>query len=293
MHILISGSGGLLGVHLSRHLAAQGHTITALVRRDTARTNTVLWQPTEGKIGRLDHVDAVIHLAGESINGLWTKKKKRAIADSRVLGTSLLARTLAELAKPPAVLLCASAAGYYGHRGEEIVDEDSRNGDDFLAQVCRQWEEACRPAVERGIRVVHMRLAAVLAREGGMLHTILPVFRWGLGGRLGSGQQWMSWITLQDAVAAVTFLLQHSLHGPVNLCAPEPVRNAEFTRLLAGLLHRPALVRVPAWVLRLVLGELAEALLLSSSRLKPARLQAAGFQFKYATIQTALSSILY
>jgi uncharacterized protein (TIGR01777 family) len=294
MRILISGARGLLGAQISRHLGANGHLVVPLARRASSEQGVVVWRPEKGDIDRsqLSGFDAVIHLAGEPIRGLWTSAKKQAIKDSRIQGTTLLARTMAELGDPPRAFLCASATGYYGDQGEAIVDETCPAGTNFLAHVCQQWEEACRPASEAGIRVVHLRLPPVLAREGGMLQTMLPLFRLGLGGRLGSGRQWQSWIEISDVVAAVVFLLDHPVQGPVNLSAPEPVRNDEMTRLLATLLRRPAIFHVPEWVLRALLREMAENLILTSCRARPEKLLAAGFQFQNSTMANALSSIL-
>ena len=298
MRILISGSSGLIGRALVARLQRGGHTITRLVRSTKRPYSeaTILWQPIEGKLqlSALEGFDAVVHLAGENISsGRWTQAVKDRIRRSRVTGTKLLAESLAELEQPPRVFVSSSAMGYYGNRGDELVTEDAEPGVDFLADVCREWEAACQPAVNRGIRVVHPRTGVVLAREGGALAKMLLPFRLCLGGRMGDGHQYMSWITLEDEVAALVHLLESDgVSGPVNLAAPNPVTNREFTRTLASVLGRPAILPVPAFMLRLVLGEMADALLLSSTRMSCEKLEQSGFSFEQAELEGALRSVL-
>ncbi|MGA0370021.1 MAG: TIGR01777 family oxidoreductase, partial [Kiritimatiellia bacterium] len=241
---------------------------------------------------RLKGCGAVIHLAGEPIAARrWSEAQKKKISDSRVCGTRALAEALAGLTEKPECLVCASAIGFYGNRGEEVLRESSASGEGFLAEVVRDWEAAADPAREAGIRVVHLRIGIVLSPQGGALAKMLPPFRWGLGGPLGNGRMWMSWIHLEDAARAfVTALQSPALQGAFNLCAPNPVRNAEFTRSLASALHRPAFLPAPAPLLRLALGEMAEALLLGSTRCVPAGLVNQGFEFEYPELQGALES---
>jgi hypothetical protein len=298
MKILISGSSGLIGSALVARLQRDGHTITRLVRstkRPYAEA-TVLWQPVEGKLSRaaLEGFDGVVHLAGENISGgRWTQAEKDRIRRSRVTGTKLLAESLAGLERPPKVLVSASAMGYYGDHGDELVTEETGPGVDFLADVCREWEAACQPAVDKGIRVVYPRTGIVLAREGGALAKMLLPFRLCLGGRMGDGFQYMSWITLDDEVSALVHLLESdSVSGPVNLAAPNPVTNREFTKTLARVLGRPAILPIPAFMLRLVLGEMADALLLTSTRMSCEKLEGSGFSYEDAELEGALRRVL-
>ncbi len=264
--------------------------------RGTAGPGDVLWNPAAGTLDHaaLEGVDAAVHLAGESIAaGRWTADIKRRIRDSRILGTRLLAESLARLMRRPRVLVTASAVGIYGDRGDEILNEDSPLGTDFLAGVGREWEAAAKPAAEAGIRVVHLRLGIILAREGGALPRMVRPFMLGAGGPIGSGRQWMSWIALDDAIAAVLEALgNEQARGPINAVAPEPVRNAEFAAALGATLHRPALIPAPAFALRLLYGEMADAALLASQRVVPSRLEALGFRFRHPTLPEALGAIL-
>lgn len=296
MNILVSGSHGLIGSALVPALAARGDRVVRLVR--TAKTSSpdaIAWDPGSGWVDAtaLEGTDAVIHLAGENIAaGRWTPAKKARIRDSRVRGTRTIATALARLSRRPGVLLCASAAGYYGNRGEEILVEDSAPGVGFLADVCREWEAAAGPARDAGIRVVHLRNGIVLSPTGGALAALLPVFRLGLGGRLGSGRQFMSWIALDDEVRAIVHALtRDDLRGPVNFVSPNPVTNAEFTVTLARVLRRPALFTTPARLLRLALGEVAGELL-GSQRVHPARLLAAGYTFRHPELESALRHLM-
>ncbi len=296
MNILVSGSRGLIGSALVPALTARGHRIVRLVRAPTAPSpDQIAWDPGSGRIDAraLEGIDAVIHLAGESIaTGRWTAAKKARIRESRVRGTRSIADALAGLGRKPDVLVCASATGYYGDRGEEILVEDSEPGAGFLAEVVRAWEAAAAPARDAGIRVVHLRSGVVLSPGGGALARLLPVFRLGLGGRLGSGRQFMSWITIDDEVEAIVHALtRDDLRGPVNFVSPHPVTNREFTATLGRILRRPAPCAVPGAMLRLALGEVASELL-ASQRVHPARLLAAGYAFRYPAVELALHHLL-
>ena len=233
-------------------------------------------------------------MAGESIaEGRWTDEKKKRIRESRVKGTKLLGDAIANLTQPPKIFICASAIGYYGNRGDEVLNEASAPGDDFLAKVCVEWEEATSLAAEKGIRVVKARFGVILDKNGGALAKMLPPFRMGLGGRVGSGKQWMSWIALDDVVGALEFVLENSaLTGPVNFVAPRPVTNAEFTKALGKALSRPTIFPIPAFGVRLVFGEMADALLLASQRVQPERLTAAGYAFRFSELEKALPHVL-
>lgn len=297
--ILISGSHGLVGSALVKSLTTNGHEVIRLVRHGrTVGAAEVEWQPDKGFIDKeqLEGIDAVVHLAGENIGeGRWTKAKKRAILDSRVQGTTLLSETLATLRTPPAVLLSASAIGYYGDRGDELLTETSPPGNDFLAHVCQEWEMATRPAAEKGIRTVLTRFGIILAEHGGALAKMLTPFSMGIGGPIGSGKQWVSWIALDDVVGAIQFMIgDRFVNGPVNFVAPHPVTNAEFTKTLGRVLSRPAFVPVPAFGVRLAFGgEMADALLLASQRVVPEVLQARGFAFSWPRLELALKHILH
>lgn len=297
LRIAISGASGLVGSELAARLAAQGHEVHRLVRniRDGGRT-AIAWNPRSGWIedDKLEDMDAVIHLAGENIaEGRWTAAKKRRIHESRVLGTELLARTLAGLDRPPHAFICASAIGFYGDRGEEPLTEISALGEGFLPDVCRDWEVAASPAREAGIRVAHLRLGVVLSLAGGALRKMLPPFKLGAGGRLGDGRQWMSWVSLDDAVRAIEHTLHHEeLRGAVNVTAPRPVTNQEFTKALGSALHRPTMAPVPAPVIRLLLGQMADDLLLASTLVLPEALRITGFEWRHPSIEDALEEIL-
>jgi uncharacterized protein len=296
MRVLISGAGGLVGIALQERLQQEGHQVGRLLRRGKPeRALDALWNPTRQQIdpGCLERVDALIHLAGENIAARrWSTEQKQRILSSRVTGTEFLAKTLAAMANPPKVLLCASAIGYYGDRGADILTEESSPGRGFLSEVCVAWESASSSARHRGIRVAHMRFGVVLSGRGGALARMLLPFRLGFGGRIGSGAQFMSWIALSDAVDAIGFLLSGDISGPVNLVSPNPVTNAHFTRSLGKALHRPTLFPVPAFALRLGLGEMADELLLAGSRALPKRLLDAGFQFQYPDLESALHALL-
>ncbi|HEX6420162.1 MAG TPA: TIGR01777 family oxidoreductase [Acidimicrobiales bacterium] len=297
MDVAITGASGLIGTALARSLRGDGHAVRPVVRRASDDPRAVRWDPAAGTIeaAGLEGVDAVVHLAGAGIGDRrWSPARKREILESRTRGTGLIARTLAGMASPPAVLVSASAIGYYGSAGDEVLSELSPPGDDFVAEVVRAWEAAAQPAVDAGIRTVFPRTAVVLAREGGILPRLALPFRFFVGGRLGSGRQWMSWVTLRDAVAALRFLLQRAdIEGPVNVAAPEPVTNGEMAAAIGRALHRPAAVPVPAFGPRLVLGrEMADSLLFVSQRVRPDVLMRAGFPFSHPDIEGALAATL-
>jgi uncharacterized protein (TIGR01777 family) len=296
MRILVSGASGLIGSALVRRLAAPIEVIRLVRREPTSDAAEIRWDPAAGTIDahRLEAFDAVVHLAGENIGaGRWTSARKARIRNSRVDGTRMLAQTLAGLARPPKVLVSASAVGFYGNRGDGELDESSSPGEGFLAGVCRDWEAATVPAAEAGIRVVLARFGVVLAREGGALARLLPPFRFGLGGRLGSGRQFMSWVSLEDVVGAIRFLLENeSLRGPVNVTSPQPVTNRQFTETLGRVLHRPTVLPAPAFLLRVALGEMADEMLLSSARVLPRRLLDAGYRFSQTDLEATLMRML-
>jgi len=298
MKILVSGSHGLVGSALIKSLTGEGHEIIRLVRRERAfGSPEVEWHPNQGHIDaqHLEGLDAVIHLAGENIaSGRWTGEKKRAIRDSRVKGTLLLSQTLAQLSRPPSIFISASAIGYYGNRGDELLTEESGPGNDFLASVCVEWEQATRSAVEKGIRTVNARFGIILDAKEGALAKMLTPFRMGIGGRIGDGRQWMSWIAIDDVVAALIFLLADpAVRGPVNFVSPYPVTNSEFTETLGRVLSRPAFFPVPAFGVRLAFGEMADALLLSSQKVEPSVLEDKGFPFYWPTLEPALKHLLH
>lgn len=295
MDIAVTGSGGLIGTALVRALEDRGDRVVRLVRR-TPRANEIAWDPMTGTIDAagLEGIDAVIHLAGAGIGDRrWTPTYKKMILDSRVEGTGLLARTLADLSRPPSVLVSQSGAGFYGDRGEDVLTEDSPRGTGFLSDVVVAWEAAAGPAREAGIRVVHPRSGQVLSPDGGSLARLLPLFRLGLGGRLGSGRQWWSWISLTDQVDATLHLIGSSLEGPVNFTSPHPVRNQDFASALGETLGRPAILPVPPLGPKLVVGsELAETLVFESQRVMPQRLLDDGYEFTHPDISTALRGLL-
>lgn len=295
MRVAITGSSGFVGAALVASLRGAGHEVVRLQRGSGGGAGTARWDPASGEIdsAALGRIDAVVHLAGENVaGGRWTAARKRTIADSRGPATLALCRHLAALPQPPAVLISASATGLYGDRGDELLDDSSPAGTGFLADVARAWEAGTEPLRAAGTRVVNLRIGMVLDANGGALRRMLLPFRLGVGGRLGHGRQWVSWITRDDLVAAIRFALQRSdLHGPVAAVSPNPVTNREFTKALGRALRRPTIVPAPAFALRLALGEMAAALLLASQRVRPARLLAAGFAFCQPTLDLALAPL--
>lgn len=292
--VAITGASGLIGRHVRRSLEGGSSQVVSVSRGGGA--GAVAWDPARGLLdpADLEGVDAVVHLAGEPIGARrWSERQKTRIRDSRVEGTELLARTLAMLDRPPRVLLSASAVGIYGDRGDEEVTEQSPPGDGFLAEVAAEWEAATGPASTAGVRVVHLRTGIVLAHDGGALQRMLRPFKLGLGGRIGPGTQWMSWITVDDHIRAVRYLLERDdLSGPFNLVGPQPVRNEEFVRGLGAVLGRPTVLPLPALAVRTVFGEMGEALLLWSQRVQPTRLVQAGFGFAHTDLRGALRAVL-
>jgi uncharacterized protein len=297
LHVAVTGASGLIGSAVCRRLEAAGHRVSRLVRR-AAGPGEIFWDPAAGALYpvALEGTDAVVHLSGENVGARWTTARKARIRSSRVASTRLLSETLAGLQRPPHVLISASAIGIYGDRGDEVLTEESAPGDpdrDFLVSVSREWEKAAEPARVEGIRVVHPRFGVVLSPAGGALRKMLLPFRLGLGGRLGSGKQWLSWISIDDAVQAIQrALVDDGLQGPVNVTAPEPLTNRDFTRTLARVLSRPAFFAVPESALRLAFGEMAGGTILSSARVLPARLLQAGYRFGYPDLVSALRHVL-
>lgn len=298
MKILVVGATGLVGSSLVPMLTTGAHTVVRLSRSKptSGGDRTLIWDPMAGTIpaDQLEGFDAVIHLAGEGVAAKrWTDAQKARIRESRVVGTNLLAKTLAGLKQKPKAFLCASAIGFYGTRGDEVCTETSAPGDDFLAGVCHAWEQASRPAADAGIRTVNMRIGVVLTPAGGALKKMLTPFKLGVGGVLGDGRQYMSCITIDDVVGGIHHCLTHEeLSGPVNLVAPTAVTNREFTKTLGRVLHRPTIFPAPAFMLRLMLGEMADGLLLSSTRVRPDRLLSSGYQFRYPELETGLKHVL-
>jgi uncharacterized protein len=290
--VLVTGSSGMIGTALVRSLGRKRISTISLDRQSLLSLGG--FSTAKDSLGQLEGTTGAVHLAGANLSGQrWTSSYKREILASRVKPTHALAVTLAGMKPKPSVLVCASAIGIYGGRGDELLSESSEPGAGFLPEVCLAWEEATRPAEEAGIRVVHLRFGVVLSTHGGALAKMLPIFRAGLGGRLGSGRQWMSWVTLSDAISAIEYALDTpGLSGPVNVVTPNPVTNAKFTQALGHALHRPTLFRVPAFALRVVFGEMADATILESERVLPACLTEKGFQFAYPDIQAGLQAVL-
>lgn len=296
--VLITGVSGLVGSELAKRFASQGVAFSALLRRGRQPgVSGLLWDPYHFEfrddMRRLNGTRAAIHLAGDNVgSGRWTPEKKRRIRDSRVQTTRSLVELLSRLDQRPEVLICASATGFYGDRAEQTLTEKSSSGEGFLAEVCQEWEAEAETAVKLGIRVVSLRFGVILAAKGGALAKMLPLFRVGMGGRLGDGQQWMSWISLPEVVRIVERCMADTqLHGPVNAVA-NPVTNREFTSVLAGHLHRPAVFPAPAFALRMAMGEMADATILASTRVIPEKLLQSGFVFEYPTLSQALGAVL-
>jgi uncharacterized protein (TIGR01777 family) len=296
MRILVTGSNGLIGRALLAFLSADGHNVVTLTRSKTHATGRhILWDPDAGVIDKddLEDFEAVIHLAGESIVGRWTPEKKARIRGSREKGTRLLCETLAHLRNRPMVVVSASAAGYYGDRGDQVLDEEGSAGSLFLSEVAKVWEDATEPAALNGIRVVNLRIGFVLSQDGGGLGAMLLPFKLGIGGRVGSGRQYLSWIAIDDLVRAISHAIHaDSLRGAVNAVGPNPVTNQEFTKTLGSVLWRPTIFPLPAFAARLVMGEMADELLLASARITPARLLASGYEFRFPELKGALRHVL-
>ena len=295
MKIVISGASGLIGTQLVAKLSNSGHEVVRLVRR-SPKSGEIQWNPKSGTLdaAALEGTDAVIHLSGAGIGDKrWTDGYRKEILDSRTATTALLAKTMASLSRKPSVFLSGSAIGIYGARNDEQLTEVSTHGTGFLAEVCEQWEAAAKPAVDAGIRTVYLRTGIVLSPKGGALKKLLPLFKLGVGGKFGSGKQWQSWISIDDEIGAIEHLLTANVSGAVNLTAPNPVTNAEFTKVLASVLKRPAIVPVPTFAPKIVLGgELADALLFTGQRVIPAALNASGYMFKHTTLESAFRSLL-
>lgn len=295
-NILVSGVSGPIGMALLPSLRAAGARITRLSRKEstTSGEKGLAWNPMQQlQPDAISGFDAVIHLAGETIVGRWTEAKKKMIRDSRVIGTRNLAQALAQAAVKPRVLICSSAVGVYGNRGDEVLTESSPPGTGFLADVCCEWEAATRAASDAGIRTVQIRTGVVLSPKGGALGKMLTPFKMGVGGRVGDGRQWMSWIDVQDLVDAIHHILKNdSLRGAVNMVGPAPVTNAEFTKTLASVLSRPAIFPLPTFVVKLIFGEMGETVLLGSQRVRPTRLEAGGYSFRFATLRESLENLL-
>jgi len=298
MKILISGATGLVGRQLVPFLRENGHEVFSLVRQAPNNEHEIQWNAetgiVESELKKIENFDAVVHLAGAGIaDERWTKERKRIIRDSRVVGTKVLIDSLQKLENPPRAFVSASAIGYYGDRKDEILNEDSPPGKDFLSGVGVEWEAEAQKAADFGARVIRLRIGIVLSTEGGALKEMLTPFKMGVGGAVGKGQQFVSWIHLRDLIRVIQFALENeNLNGAVNATAPNPVRNAEFAEKLGAALHRPSLVPVPAFALRLMFGELADALLLSSARVVPEKLLANNFQFEFERIEDALQDLL-
>ena len=296
MRILMSGGSGLIGSALTKRLSSDGHTVVRLVRRP-AKDGELTWDPAAGTLDptAFDDCDAVINLSGANIGDKrWSDDYKAKLLSSRLLATELLATTMADLDRKPSVFISGSAVGWYGDRGDERLDELSAPGDGFLSDLAQQWEGATFAAEKESIRTVHLRTGIVLSATGGALKKQLPLFKLGLGGRFGNGHQWQSWISIDDEVGAIVHLLSAETCGAVNVTAPEPVTNAEFTATLARVLHRPAVLRVPLFGPKMMLGgEAVETLLLSGQRVLPTALQRSGYEFQHPTLETALRAVLH
>lgn len=296
--ILVSGGSGPIGAALIPTLKASGAHITRLARPGRAQTvpdeENIPWDPEQPLAAdALSGFDAVIHLAGESIVGRWSEDKKKKIRDSRVVGTRNIAQALAQAKDKANIFICSSAIGYYGDRADELLNEESAPGVGFLPEVCREWEAATRPAADAGIQTVQIRTGVVLTSKGGALAKMLTPFKMGVGGKIGSGKQWMSWIDAEDMVGAIHHILKSDLlHGPLNMVAPKPVTNEEFTKTLASVLSRPAILPMPAFAVKLLFGEMGETVLLGSQRVEPSQLISSGYPFRFRTLRASLENIL-
>jgi uncharacterized protein len=293
MRVLVSGSTGLIGSALIPALEAEGHTVKRLVRKEPTSEDEIFWNPTAKDSSKFDGFDGVVHLAGESIIGRWNAEKKARIRSSRIEGTKSLVNAVTSVSNQPKVFVCASAIGYYGDRGNELLKEDSAPGTGFLPEVCQEWESAAADAANKGIRVVNTRFGIVLSNKGGALKQMLTPFKLGLGGKVGSGRQYYSWIAIDDVVTAINHVLQNeTLVGPVNFVSPNPLRNEEFTRILAKVLYRPAIFPMPAFAAKKAFGEMADALLLASAKVEPSKLLESHYPFHYPELEGALRNIL-
>ena len=295
MKILITGASGLIGKELSKALAAKGYDVLAATRKTSGKPNEIDWDTETGfadeDLPQLENLHAIIHLAGENVSGRWTDEKKRKIMDSRVNGTRSVVETIAKLENKPKVFLSGSATGIYGDRADETMTETSAAGDTFLAEVVKNWEAEAVKAEKSGVRVVLLRTGIVLAKDGGALAQMLTPFKFGLGGTIGSGKQWMSWISLEDEIRAIIFALENeNIKGAVNLVAPHPATNEHFTDTLGAVVHRPTILPLPAFAVNLAFGEMGDALLLDSTRVAPTKLQEHGFEFKYPELKPALEA---
>ncbi len=295
MRVLVTGASGTVGSALVPALAAAGHQVVRLVRRAPHSPEEAAWHPTgAAEPQAFEGADAVVHLAGENIaGGRWSAQRKSDIRSSRVLGTRTVAKSIAEAARPPQVLVSASAIGYYGNRGNEVLTEQSPPGSSFLADLCREWESETETAAAAGTRVVRLRMGVVLSSRGGALAKMLTPFRMGVGGRIGSGHQWWSWISIDDVIGLITrALIEDTLRGAVNAVSPNPVTNAEFTRILGSVLRRPTVFPIPEFVVRAAFGQMGEEVLLASQRVQPVAAIAAGFRFRYPELKPALEHLL-
>ncbi len=293
MRVAVTGASGFIGTALVPELRAAGHDVISLVRHAPSRTDEIGWNPQAGTIddAGLAGVDAIVHLAGFNLGTRWTNSKKQMILESRVSGTRLVAEAAARLSPRPAALVCASAIGFYGERGDEVLTESAPRGDGFLAGVVEAWEAAAEPAREAGIRVVNLRQGLILSPSDGALARLLTPFRLGLGGPVGNGRQWWSWVALEDVVSAYLYVLEQPLAGPLNVTAPEPVRNRDFVKALGHALHRPAFAPFPAFAVNALLGEMGRELLLTSERIVPKGLVDGGFEFREPTLVGAFASL--
>jgi uncharacterized protein len=296
MKIAIAGAGGLVGSALIPSLTGDGATIVRLVR-SAPKSGEIEWHPNQDQapVQSLEGFDVIVNLAGENIaGGRWTDEQKRKIRDSRVSGTHLLSEAIARMSIKPSAFICASATGIYGDRDDETLDEQSESGGGFLAGVCREWEKACEPAIKAGVRVVNLRLGPVLARDGGMLAKLLTPFKMGMGGKVGSGKQFISWVALDDVVGAIKLAINdQTIRGPLNIVSPNPVTNEEFTRTLGHVLNRPTALAMPAFAARLAFGEMADEMLLASQKVLPKKLMSVGFEFKYPELEAAMRRYIH
>ncbi len=296
MRIAVTGSTGLVGSALVPALRAAGHEVWRFVRRaPRPGSDELYWQPSEGRLdpSTLSGIDGVVHLSGENLGQRWTDAVRHRIRESRVRSTEVLSTAMTLIEPRPRVLITASAVGIYGNRGDELLDERSSTGDDFLGRLGQEWEGATGPAANAGIRVAHTRSGVMLTPEGGMLGRVLPIFKIGVGGTIGSGNQWLSWVALPDALRAILFLLERDdIAGAVNVVAPDVVTNAEFTRTLGKVLGRPTVTIAPAFAVRLAYGEMAEATVLASQRVESRRLRDVGFEFRFPALEGALREVL-